>query len=246
MLRRVIRADGTRAVLCWLIQLYIRIVRRTSRWSVVDEHIPEALVAAGRPMIVAFWHGRMLMLPVMWARRAPLFMLMSGHRDGRLIAGAVAYFAIGSVAGSTSAGGAAALRAMLRHTRAGASVGITPDGPDGPAMRASPGIVQAARLAQVPIVPMTYATGRRRILQSWDRFHLALPGSRGVFLWGEPIEVPKDLDEDGIERWRRIVEERMNDLTAEADRRVGRDAVRPGTVARAEWREARRAAGGRG
>jgi lysophospholipid acyltransferase (LPLAT)-like uncharacterized protein len=245
-LKRWLGSEGGRRVLCWLIQLYIRLVYATSRWTVIGADIPAALVKENRAVIVAFWHGRMLMLPLMWARRAPLFMLISGHRDGRLIAGAVAHFGIGSIAGSSSAGGSAALRAMLRHIRAGQSVGITPDGPDGPAMRASAGIVAAARLAQAPIVPMTYATSRRRILASWDRFHLALPMSRGVFVWGEAIHVPAKLDAAEAERWRALIEERMNALTAEADRRVGCLEVSPGLLARSEWQAQRRASGGGG
>ena len=245
-LKRWLRAEARQGAVCWLVQLYIRVVRHTSRWTVVGAEIPDALLAARRPYNVAFWHGRLLMLPVMWARRAPLYMLMSGHRDGRLIAGAVAYFGIGSIEGSSSAGGSAALRTMLRHTRGGASVGITPDGPNGPAMRASAGIVAAARLAQVPIVPMTYATSRRRILATWDRFHLALPFGRGVFVWGEAIDVPAELDAKGIEHWRALIEERMTALTVEADRRVGQAATEPGTLARHEWRARRRAAGGGG
>ena len=245
-LKRWLRAEASRGPLCWLIQLYIRLVHRLSRWSMVGEEIPDALIAARRPFIVAFWHGRLLMLPVMWARRAPLYMLMSGHRDGRLIAGAVAYCGIDSIEGSTSEGGSAALRAMLRHVREGASVGITPDGPDGPAMHASTGIVAAARLARAPIVPMTYATSRRRVLATWDRFHVALPLSRGVFLWGEAIEVPAELDAQGVEHWRALIEERMTALTVEADRRVGCAATEPGTLARREWHARRRAAGGGG
>jgi lysophospholipid acyltransferase (LPLAT)-like uncharacterized protein len=244
--KRWLRAEASRGIVCWFIQLYIRLVHRTSRWNVIGAEVPDALIAAHRPFIVAFWHGRLLMLPVMWARRAPLHMLMSGHRDGRLIAGAVAYFGIGSIEGSSSEGGTAALRTMLRHIRAGEMVGITPDGPDGPAMRASPGIVATARLARAPIVPMTYATSRRRILATWDRFHLALPLSRGAFLWGEAIELPAELDASGIEHWRALIEERMTALTVEADRRVGRDATEPGTLARREWQARRRAAGGGG
>jgi len=133
---------------------------------------------------------------------------------------------------------------MLRHIRHGACVGITPDGPNGPAMHASDGIVAVARLAGAPIVPMTYATSRRRIMASWDSFHLALPFARGLYLWGEPIAVPHELEPHETERWRRLIEERLNELTAAADRGVGRDTVEPGTLARHEWREARRAAGG--
>src|SRR5258708_11326066 len=40
-------------------------------------------------------------------------------------------------------------------------------------------------LAGVPIVPIVFATSRRRVLPSWDRFHLALPFGRGVFLRSE-------------------------------------------------------------
>jgi hypothetical protein len=88
-------------------------------------------------------------------------------------------------------------------------------------MTASIGIVNVARLAQVPIVPIAYATSRRHIARTWDRFHVALPFGHGVFLWGEPIEVAADLDDAGLETARRLVEERMVELTLEADRRVG-------------------------
>jgi len=93
---------------------------------------------------------------------------------------------------------------------------------------------------------MTYATSRRRIIESWDRFHLPFPLSRAIFLWGEPIHVPAELDEQEVEAWRARIEERMNALTSEADRRVGREATEPGTLGRAEWQARRRAAGGRG
>ena len=64
------------------------------------------------------------------------------------------------------------------------------------------------------------------ILRTWDRFHLALPFGRGVFLWGEPIEIAADLDAAGIEQARLLVETRMNEMAREADRRVGHDTRR--------------------
>ncbi len=150
-----------------------------------------------------------------------MHMLISAHRDGRIIADAVAYFGIDAIAGSTRRGGSAALRIMLKRLKEGDCVAITPDGPRGPAMKASIGVVNVARLAQVPIVPITYATSRRHIAATWDRFHIALPFGRGVFLWGEPIEIAPDLDEAGAEDARRLVEQRMSEMVREADRRVG-------------------------
>jgi lysophospholipid acyltransferase (LPLAT)-like uncharacterized protein len=240
--RRVLRAEPLRRMACWLIHLYIRLVFATSRWSVEGGDIPHRLRAQGLPFILAFWHGRLLMIPMAWQRLAPMHMLISGHRDGRIIADAVRYFGVDSIAGSSNQGGTAALRAMVRHVRNGDCVGITPDGPNGPAMRASSGIVAAARLTRAPVVPVTYATNRRRILRTWDRFHLPFPFARGLFLWGEPIAVPAELDEAGIEEYRRRIEDRMIAQTAEADRRLGCEATAPGTLGRDALRAMRRAA----
>jgi 3-deoxy-D-manno-octulosonic-acid transferase len=219
--RRVLRSSRLRRLLCWVIHLYIRVVYATNRWTVEGGEAPRRLRAEGGSFILAFWHGRLLMIPMAWQRLAPMHMLISAHRDGRIIADAVTYFGVHSIAGSSRRGGSAALRQMLKRLNAGECVGITPDGPRGPAMQATSGIVNLARLAGVPIVPIVFATSRRRVLASWDRFHLALPFGRGVFLWGEPIEIVRDLDPFGLERGRLLVEDRMNELAREADRRVG-------------------------
>jgi hypothetical protein len=227
----VLRSDGLRRLLCWSIHLYIRFVYSTNRWTVEGAEGPRRLRAADRPFVLAFWHGRLMMIPMAWQRLAPMHMLISAHRDGRIIADSVTYFGVHSIAGSTRRGGSAALRAMLKRLTDGDCVGITPDGPRGPAMVASAGIVNVARLAGVPIVPIVFATSRRRVLSTWDRFHFALPFGRGVFVWGEPIEIAGDLDEDGVERARRLVESRMNRMSEEADRRVGHGAALSASVA---------------
>src|SRR5918912_2278352 len=225
--RRLVRSEGLRHLLCWVIQLYIRFVYRTNRWTVEGSDIPRRLRDEGRSFILAFWHGRLLMIPMAWQRLAPMHMLISSHRDGLIIADAVTYFGVNSIAGSTRRGGSAALRQMLKQLAAGDCVGITPDGPRGPAMQASLGIVNVARLARVPIVPVVFATSRCRVLRSWDRFHLARPFGRGVFIWGKPIEVEGELDDAGLERTRLLIERRMNEMADEADRRVGRAAGQP-------------------
>lgn len=225
--RRLLRSARLRRLACWLIAFYIRLVYRTNRWTVGGGEVPRRLRRDGRSFILAFWHGRLLLIPMAWQRLAPMHMLISAHRDGRIIADAVSHFGVNSIAGSSRRGGSSAMRAMLRRLDAGDCVGITPDGPRGPAMCASAGIVNLARLAGAPIVPIVFATSRRRLLHSWDRFHFALPFGRGVFLWGEPIEVARDLDENGIEQSRLLIETRMNELVRDADRQVGHRSPLP-------------------
>lgn len=249
LLKRIGRTPQVRRTGSYLLYLYMQVVNRTTRWDLVGLDYVRRFVCGGKPCIATFWHGRMLMLPIGLERvRAtcercnPVHMLISAHDDGRVISDAIGYTDIMTVAGSTKNGGAGALKLLVRYLRAGEIVGITPDGPNGPAMRAAPGVIQLARLGQAPLLPYTYATSRRRVFGTWDRFHFPLPFGRGVFIWGEPIEVPGDLESTGIEHWRQRVEASLIALTAEADRRVGRDAIGPGTLTRHQWREQRRAA----
>ena len=145
-IRRFVRSDWLRRVLCYAIHLYIRFAYLTNRWSVEGAEHPRRLREAGQPFILAFWHGRLMMIPMAWRRMAPIHMLISSHRDGRIIADAVAHFGVQSVAGSTRRGGSAALRAMVKALAAGDCVGITPDGPQ----RAGDGRQQRHRQRRAP------------------------------------------------------------------------------------------------
>lgn len=229
--KRILSSDAVRRLLCWLGAQYIRFVYLTGRWSVVRGDIPRAFWDAGKPFILCFWHGRLLMMPHCWDRRVPIHMLISQHRDGQIIARTVGHFGIRTIAGSTRRGGAGALRAMLKALKDGQCVGITPDGPRGPRMRASDGIVSVARLAGVPIVPATFAAGRRKVLGSWDRFVVAWPFTRGVLVWGEPIVVARDADAAAQETARRQVEDALNAITGEADGLCGAATIEPAPVA---------------
>lgn len=230
--KRIGKSEGLRGLLCWLGSLYIRLVFLTGRWSVVNGGHAQALWDRNSPFILAFWHGRILMMPKSWRASVPIHMLISQHRDGQLIARTVSHFGIDTVQGSTTRGGSAALRAMLKFLKNGECVGITPDGPKGPRMRASDGIVAVARLAGVPILPATFATSRRKLLGSWDRFAVALPFSRGVFVWGDPIGVPKESDEAAMEAARRAVEDSLNAITRDADARMGQATPDPAEITR--------------
>jgi lysophospholipid acyltransferase (LPLAT)-like uncharacterized protein len=241
-LKKLGRSDATRRVLGWVIQLYIRLIWRTNRWSFEGFEVADEIHAAKQPYVAAFWHGRLLMMPYGWPRVMPLHMLSSPHADSRIMAEAVRYFGIDIIPGSSNRGGLEALRAMVKALRAGNCVAITPDGPDGPAMSVSPGIVAVARMAKAPIALITYATSRRRILKVWDDFHLPLPFGRGIFLVGPLLEVPPQLSEEAAEDIRRRVESVLRALTAEADRRMGHEALAPGTMSRDAFRALRRAA----
>lgn len=239
LIKRLTRSDRFRSAACWLGAHYIRLVYHTTRWQVRGADGPQALWAAGQPFILAFWHGRLLLMPYCWDRRHSIHMLISAHADGQLIARTVHHFGIETIAGSSAnptkpagphrdRGGAAAYRAILRTLKRGGYVGITPDGPRGPRMRVAGAIVEAARRSGAPVLTCTMATTRRRLLGSWDRFALAWPFGRGVILWSPPLHVGRD---ETVEAARLRIEAAMNDLTAEADRLCGHPPVPPAAAA---------------
>ena len=227
LLRALSRSDAVRRPLCWLGAQYIRLVHATGRWEAIGADLPAGFWDRGQPFILAFWHGRILMMPYCWRRRQPIRMLISTHRDGQIIARTVSHFGIDTVAGSSSRGGSAALRALLRSLKDGVCVGVTPDGPRGPRMRVSDGIVQVARLSGAPVLPCSFSSARRRVLDSWDRFVIAWPFSRGVFVWGRPITISRDADAAAQESARLAIENELNAITDDADARMGHAPLQP-------------------
>jgi len=203
------------------------VVIRAIRWTMRLHHVGrgplDALSATGRPYIHAFWHGHLFLMRYSYAGKR-IAIMISEHRDGELIARTMRHFGAGSIRGSTTSGGAGALRAAVRALRDGADVGFTPDGPRGPAQRVQAGVIQTARLSGAPIVPVAFAASRCKVLSSWDGFIVPYPFSRGVFLYGEPMSVEETADRDAMERARLTLEERMRALAAQAGA-LARDAA---------------------
>jgi lysophospholipid acyltransferase (LPLAT)-like uncharacterized protein len=204
---------------------YLLFCNRTTRWTNHGAHHVAKAAEEGPGVILALWHGRLLICaPQAWPRaaRRPLHGLISQSKDGEAIATAVGAIGIRAVRGSTAKagkdkGGAAALKELIRILRGGDSVALTPDGPRGPRMRVTPGIIQLAKLSGAAIIPMSAAVSGQRLADSWDRAAIPTPFGRGVYYWGAPIHVPRDADAAAMEAARLALEQTLNALTAAAD-----------------------------
>ncbi len=228
--KRVLRNRLSVAALCWVFARYVAFVHATTRWEVKGREDANALIRANRPFIAAFWHNRLMMAPWGWREKATMHVMISRHRDGEAIARAARHMGIKAIRGSGTRGGAAAARGALRVLQAGGYVGITPDGPRGPRMRVQPGIIALARMSGAPILPITYAVSRRALAGSWDRFVIAKPFGRGVYLWGAALHVERNADDAALEDARATLEARLNALTAEADRMMGAEPIEPAPI----------------
>lgn len=224
---RLLRSPAVQEALAGLAARYIRFCAATTRWEYRGlEHV-RPYWQQGRPLIGAFWHGRLAQMTHIWPTPATLSMLISQSRDGQVIARAIEKLGFGTVRGSASKrgqakGGEAAVRQIVDLVAHGTSIGITPDGPRGPRMRASKGVAALALMAQAPIFAVSWSVTHGRLLNSWDRMLLPLPFGRGVFVIAPPI--PAEGDEEAL---RLRVEGELNRVTREADAACGRAPVEP-------------------
>ncbi len=205
MLKRALRSRAVHAVSAWGIGLYLDLALRTTRWRLEADAQTWATLTGrdGRTAVVVFWHEYLPLVTALWlrARREnpdlSLNVMISRHRDGRLIADVIRRWGINAIAGSSARagksekGGAAALRHLLGLLRDGRVVTITPDGPRGPRRVMQPGSARLAALAGVPVVPIAVFCRPSRRMRSWDRMMLPLPFGRGTIRCGAPINVPR-------------------------------------------------------
>ncbi|MDX2234195.1 MAG: lysophospholipid acyltransferase family protein [Hyphomonadaceae bacterium] len=236
----------TQRLLGLLLGAWMRLVERTTRWEFGGLPVAEALRQAGGPVVLVFWHGRLMQAHAGWQAHSggkPTTMLISQSREGEVIAIATHTLGVDTIRGSTAKagkdkGGTEAMRAMMRRLKQGGAVAITPDGPKGPRMRAEMGVVQLARLSGAPVVGLAWSTSGRRVFSSWDSFVLPLPFGRGVFIFGEPIRVDRRADDAQMEAARLAVETELVRITQEADRRVGVAPIEPAAPAPATLAQA--------
>ncbi|MBQ46386.1 MAG: hypothetical protein CMP10_02650 [Zetaproteobacteria bacterium] len=160
--------------------------------------------------IFGIWHTNVFLSPL-FLRDRKVAVLISQSHDGELIHRMVQRYGNDSIRGSTSKGGAHALRALVKHLRQGLPGAITPDGPRGPAWPVQDGIVLAASLSGVPVIPCHYEADRQWVFRrTWDQHRLPKPFSRICLSYGAPVKVPRDLVEHGaVDQMRQKVEQAM-------------------------------------
>jgi len=148
-----------------LAALFIRILYSTLRVRFHGSQVIDELDARGEKYVIPFWHGHLLLM--VYSRfKKPMTVMMSQHRDGELIARTMARFGVDAARGSTTRGGVAALREMLRIASRGENLAFTPDGPKGPARIVQIGVVLAAQKSGSPIIPCVVASKKKK---SWRR-----------------------------------------------------------------------------
>ncbi len=196
------------------------------RFEVHGDESFRQLSDSGQPVVLAIWHEGLLVICWYVARLlgegVKATFLISPSVDGEVGVQLLAWFGGVAVRGSSRRSGASALRGLNRAIRRNGQLPfITLDGSKGPRRYCKPGAIAVARMAGVPIVPIGCAARRSWRMPTWDRHLVPKAFSKVVILVGEPITVPRQLDDDALEEQRSGLEGRVNRLMEEAGRLVG-------------------------
>lgn len=180
----------------------------------------EGMLKAGTPVIYALWHGRMYLL----FKAVPLdkvAILVSPSNDGEFITRIAQCIGFQHfVRGSHKRGGTQAilgLRKALLDDKL--SIAFTVDGPRGPRYKVKPGIIRLASQTGSPIIPLGSASRwlLKKFDRSWDHFHAPLPFTGVHLVYGEPLMVPPNLNDDEIEQYCTKLETELLSINVEAD-----------------------------
>lgn len=182
----------------------------STRFEVAGAEHYASTWGVGKPVVFVLWHGRLLPCTY-YHRQQKLATLISQHRDGEYITRIVERWGFEVVRGSSSRGGAQALRQIVRTLRRGTAMAITPDGPRGPREVMKPGALIAAQMAGVPVIPVAAGTPRAWWFGGWDRFLVPKPFARIRMEYGEPFLIPREATEREIEE----------EFCPEVERRLG-------------------------
>lgn len=173
----------------------------------------------GKGAVLVTWHGRSL-IPANVFQGRGFWAIISLSRDGEVQNHIFRRFGFRIIRGSTGRGGIRAALEAARRVAEGGILAFTPDGPRGPHRQVQPGALFIAQKAGCPIIPAGVAAYPRKLLPTWDRYMIPLPFARGVFIFGEPIEVPHNLSDEQFERLRQQVEQAINALEEQAEQMV--------------------------
>ncbi len=189
------------------------------------EHVAR-LVRDRRPFLLVVWHGKGL-LPVFFFQGLPLVVYSSQPRDGpmrplsryaRLLTlGALHHLGYQIVDAARFPSESRGVIRFLQVLERGSGGVIAADGPAGPIFHAKPGATFVAKKTGVTLIPVGAAMRHAIAFDSWDRFEIPEPFTKGALVIGASMSIPDDIDDAGLESLSQRLEVVLNDLTTQAE-----------------------------
>jgi len=204
----------------WFTRILFALLFSTCRVQVIGREIEKRYKNEhpGKGLLYASWH-RGVMYLIYFYRFRSFIVMASTSKDGELAAQAVRRHGWIAVRGSSSYRGYEALKEMVPLFRKGHDGGLVVDAPTGPAHVSKIGIILAARMTGLPILPVMWSADRCWRIKSWDRTIIPKPFSHIIFVYAQHvIHVPQKASRSHYEQLRQHLDKVLNRMMFQTDR----------------------------
>ncbi|MEL6685771.1 MAG: hypothetical protein AAFN63_06760 [Pseudomonadota bacterium] len=201
---------------------YLRVCHRTTKWTVAGLQDLQNALQDG-PVLLVMWHSRSVMGALHWpVADGPLSSLYDRSPIGRVSGALQRSAGLQPMEMSRKLSNRAASKVVLQRVKEGVSIGMTGDGPLGPALHVKDAPLDWARATGMPVFCYAFSTTKGRRLRSWDQMLVPHPFGKGAHVFRRfPGTVPRRLDAAEREALRDEMCRWMNEVMAEADALAG-------------------------
>ncbi len=224
--KRIEHSQTLAAVIAAVAGWYLSWCSKRTDWTSEGlDDLHDAL--ANGPVLLVMWHSRCLMAAEHWpVKDGPLSSLYNRSPVGRLAGALHRRAGLQPMQMSKSRSNRSASRKVLRRVKDGVSIGMTGDGPTGPALQVQPAVLEWARVTGMPIFAYAYSTARQKRMSSWDKMLVPKSGGRGAFVFRRfEGAVPRKMSPEETEYWRDRLKTFFDETTHDADRLAGTSAA---------------------
>ncbi len=199
----------------------LRVITFTCKVQYINKRYIDEFLLGDKKLVITTWHRCAIYFLFKYGFLHPM-VLFSSSKDGDLLADFARKAGIIPARGSSTRGGKEGSDQMLKflHTR-GRIVATVADGPQGPALRAKPGLVRIAQKSGVHLMPMTWSADKVWMLvKAWDKMIIPRPFSRIVISALEPYLIPKEAKGVEFDNYVKGMERTLNAMTRDVDAMV--------------------------
>ncbi|MFU8825183.1 lysophospholipid acyltransferase family protein [Yoonia sp.] len=221
--QKIEQSERLADVLAWFAGAYLALCNRTTRWHIEGRDDLRAAIDKG-PILILMWHERSVLGALHWpATNGPLSSLYDSSPIGRVSGALQRRAGLQSMQMSRKTSNLAASRIVLKRVREGVSIGMTGDGPLGPARQMKDAPIEWARVTGMPVFCYAFATSRGRRLKTWDKMVLPRMFGQGAIVFARfDKDIPRKMPEAAQDALREDLRVFMDATTARADVLVSR------------------------
>ena len=213
IIKKISKTESGQKVIGLLIFAISKLIFFSIQWDCFDKETKNLIFNNKKPYIFCCWHNRLFLGPYFLPKNIIINALQSSHSDGMMTSMIFKLIKMNIIFGSSMKGGAKAFIKMIRSINKGESIAITPDGPKGPKQKVKDGLIKLAQVTGAPIIPLVWSTNKNKKLITWDNFLIPYPFTKGLYVFGKPIYIKRNLSARGFNKSKLEVENRLNDLT---------------------------------